>query len=183
MTRPKQPKVSARKAQVSANSPHPVHTEGAFSPQPQPQKKSKKPLYGLYFERAGNYAGTFKYVSAKFWEKAAALSRIAKAKVAKPKDKLSLGRNVLKKVPLSPVPLSDIFVSVFVDAVRDPNFLKLKRLKGRARFLGDSLGADGTVSARRSRDICGKERAMRKRKKPARLPRNIEFNQPWLSRR
>lgn len=48
------------------------------------------------------------------------------------------------------------FADAFYDAVRDDDFPQKK--KARARFLGDSLAADGKLSARRSRDICGEER-------------------------
>jgi hypothetical protein len=60
--------------------------------------------------------------------------------------------------PRGPSPeISEDFVSVFVDAVRDRTFPKGR--EAQARFLGNSLGAMGTVGARRSRDICGDERA------------------------
>jgi hypothetical protein len=49
------------------------------------------------------------------------------------------------------------FIDVFFNAVRDRSLPKKK--EARARFLGESFGADGTVSARRSRDICVEERA------------------------
>lgn len=53
-------------------------------------------------------------------------------------------------------PIWQNFALCFVEAVRHKNFPK--RLQARARFLGDSLGRDGEVSARRSRDSVGEER-------------------------
>jgi len=175
-------KFSAGKAQVSANSPHTPHTKGSFSPQVSETLKIEQ--YAWFLERAENYAGTFKYASDEFWEDVNSLRAVAQAEVAKPRDKLRLGRTVLEKVPLSPVPPSDVYVSAFVDAVRDRNFPE--RREARARFLGNSLGADGEASARRSRDICSSERAKKKLRKKTMAKQAIakisDLHAVWLSR-
>jgi hypothetical protein len=114
-----------------------------------------------------NYAAVFQYAGDKFWEKVEALRR-TKLKI---KERLRLAREALeevkRKVPLQ-YPLPDNFVIVFVEAVCDKSFPQKPR--ARARFLGDSLGADGMVSARRSRNICGEERAKLKKKQTAPKP-------------
>src|SRR6185437_6355259 len=75
------------------------------------------------------------------------------------------GRNVLLQVPWlanrAKHLFTEKFVLEFVDAVRNKAFPKSR--ESRSRFLGDSLGTDGTTSARRSRDLVGEERAKQKR--------------------
>jgi hypothetical protein len=66
--------------------------------------------------------------------------------------------DIWASLPSDPPPqITENFVSVFVDAIRDRTFPKGR--EAQARFLGNSLAAMGTVSARRSRDICGEGRA------------------------
>ena len=116
-----------------------------------------------------NHASAFLNAGDVFWEQVEALRNIQRKELDK--RKLILGRNALKQVQWGtqlPTPLPDRFVYAFVDAVRERSFPN--RLKAQARFLGDSLGADGDVSPRRSRDICGAERTKEKKTTP-----NAEF--------
>jgi hypothetical protein len=151
---------SARKDGGFENSPHPIRTERQFSPHP--QKNLGKWPHGWIFGWAGTYATAFQYAPEKFWEMVESLRGIQKSILNK--NKLTLGRNALKEVTWKselPNPIPDYFVSAFIDAVRAKTFPKGR--EARARFLGNSLGAVGTVSPRRSRDICGQERAKTKR--------------------
>jgi len=51
-------------------------------------------------------------------------------------------------------------LSTFIfDIIHDPRFPHA-RAKAQIKFLADSLGADGAVTARRSREICAEERAV-----------------------
>jgi hypothetical protein len=152
--------LSACKGGVLGNSPHPVSTRGPLSPHS--KKKHTEWPPSLIFGRGRNYAKAFQYAPDIFWDMVKSLRGIERYKLEE--NKLELGRSALEKITWKsqfPQPLPDHFVSAFVDAVRAKAFPK--RRKALARFLGDSLGADGTVSARRSRDICGQERAKMKR--------------------
>ena len=104
-----------------------------------------------------NYGHSFLCAGDRFWEEVQALRNIARAELDK--RQLVLGRHTLESVNWRtslPSQLTDGFVTAFVEAVSDRHFPK--RRKAQARFLGDSLGGDGELSARRSRDICGEER-------------------------
>jgi len=167
----KERRLSARNGGVLGNSPHPVSTEGPVFPHP--SKKLKKSLTTPPEDAlaltardmrrrtiAGhgyNYGHAFLYAGDRFWEQVQALRNIKRTELDK--GKLVLGRHTLESVNWRtslPSPLSDDFVAAFVEAARDRNFPK--RRKAQARFLGESLGAEGEVSPRRSRDICGEER-------------------------
>jgi len=54
------------------------------------------------------------------------------------------------------------FSSLILDIIKDPSFPKLRK-KSQIRFLSDSLGANGLLTPRRSRDVCYEERAKAKR--------------------
>jgi hypothetical protein len=83
--------------------------------------------------------------------------------------------DIRASLPSDPPPqISENFVSVFVDAVLDWNFPKSR--EAQAHFLGNSLAAMGTVSARRSRDICGEERA---KKMKCVVPPKLEAIPSW----
>lgn len=171
--------ISARKAGTLGNSPHRVIPEGSVSPHP--SKKMKKLTKTGFADpqaiarrdmrirtivgHAENYRTSFLHGGDQFWGKVQALRNIKRVELDK--RKLVLGRNTLESAnwrTALPNPLPDHFVCVFVEAIRDRNFPK--RRKAQARFLGDSLGADGEVSARRSRDICGEERTRAKQTIP-----------------
>jgi hypothetical protein len=65
---------------------------------------------------------------------------------------------VLKKYGEMISGLKDLDFSTRVfEIIRDPLFPRV-RSKSQIRFLADSLGADGLVKPRRSREICAKER-------------------------
>jgi len=177
----KRSRFSARKSRIFRNSPHPDSTEELVSPHR--SKIGKKSIragnpddeaaairdmrHRTIAGHGGNYEQAFVYAGDEFWENARALRNIERKELDK--RKLVLGRHTLGVVrwgtqfPYSADgepgkrPLPDRFVSAFVEAVRDRNFPKGR--KAQAKFLGDSLGADGEVSARRSRDICGQERS------------------------
>lgn len=177
--RVKDPRFSARKGPVLRNSPHRVRTKGPVSPHP--SKKPKKSVKAASSDpkaiavremrnrtiagHGSNYETAFLNAGDGFWERVQALRNIKGEELNK--RKLVLGRNTLGQVQWGtqfPSPLPDRFVYAFVQAVRDRNFPK--RRKAQARFLGDSLGADGEVSPRRSRDICGEERTRAKTSTP-----------------
>ncbi len=164
------------KGQVLRNSPHPVSTEGPVFPHP--SKKLKKSLrtppadplavaaremrHRTIAGHGYNYGHAFLYAGDRFWEQVQALRNIKRTELDK--RKLVLGRHTLESVNWRtslPSQLSDGFVTAFVKAVGDRHFPK--RRKAQARFLGDSLGADGELSPRRSRDICEEQRATQKR--------------------
>lgn len=158
MTQESEANFSARKTPESQDSPHFVRTDGSFSPHPA-KNREKRPQRYVY-EYAENYSTAFQHAPDKFWSKLESLRGIEKRKLEL--DKLILGRATLNEVTWRsqfPNPLPDRFVSAFVDAVRDRNFPKGR--EAQARFLGKSLGAEGNVSARRSRDIYGEEKRAR----------------------
>jgi hypothetical protein len=176
----KEPRFSAPRGGVLRNSPHRLSTEGSVSPHRSKKlKKSAKTAEeeALAIARrdmrnrtiaghGGNYGTAFLYAGDRFWEQVRALRNIKRA--ALDKRKLALGRRTLESVnwrTALPNPLPDRFVYAFVEAVRDRHFPKRRR-KAQARFLGASLGADGEVSPRRSRDICGAERRRTKKTTP-----------------
>jgi hypothetical protein len=181
LLRMKEPRFSARKGGVLRNSPHRVRTGGPVSPHP--SKRAKKSVkvapedpqaiarrdmrnrtiagHGENYEQAFLHGG-----GDQFWEQVQSLRKIDRTELQK--RKLALGRHTLESVKWGstlPNPPPDPFVCAFVDAIRDRHFPK--RRQAQARFLGDSLGADGDVSPRRSRDICGEERRREKRELPA----------------
>lgn len=51
---------------------------------------------------------------------------------------------------------------LILECLKDPKFPKQDR-KAQEEFIADSLAGDGRISIRRSRDICGEERAKEKR--------------------
>lgn len=172
----KEPRLSARMGRDLRNSPHRITTKGEFFRIPQKRvKKSAKttPADPLAIGRrdmrirmiAGhgeNYEKAFLHAGDGFWKQVQALRNIDRTKLDMRKP--ALGRHTLESVNWRtslPNQLSDRFVCAFVGAVRDRDFPKGR--KAQARFLGDSLAADGEVSPRRSRDICGEQRAIRKR--------------------
>jgi hypothetical protein len=178
----KELRFSARKGRVVRKSPHRISTERPVSPHP--SKKAEKSIKAAPEDpqaiairemrnrtlvgHGWNYEKAFLNAGDRFWEDVKALRNIDRVELDK--RKLVLGRHTLGLVQWGtqfPSSLSDRFVSAFIQAIRDRNFPK--RRKPQARFLGDSLGADGEVSARRSRDICGEERAKLKRAVPAKL--------------
>jgi hypothetical protein len=53
------------------------------------------------------------------------------------------------------------FASLILEIMNEPTFPKV-RMKSQIRFLSDSLGANGVLTARRSRDVCAEERAKAK---------------------
>jgi hypothetical protein len=61
-------------------------------------------------------------------------------------------------------------LSLIVGVVRDPKFPKKMRQR-QINFLADSLAAWGSVSPRRSRDICEQERAKERAKSPHKIIR------------
>jgi len=172
----KEPRFSARTGRGSRNSPHRITTKGEFFRTPQKRlKKSAKTTPADALAIAGrdmrirtitghgyNYGHTFLHAGDRFWEQVHALRNIKRTELDT--RKLVLGRHTLESVNWRtslPIQLSDRFVCAFIEAVRDRHFPK--RRKAQARFLGDSLGADGELSPRRSRDICGEQRAIQKR--------------------
>ena len=54
------------------------------------------------------------------------------------------------------------YPELIVKSLKDRNFPKRDR-NAQEQFIADSIAGDGRVSIRRSRDICGEERAKRKR--------------------
>jgi len=177
---PKKPtklKVSARKRRVSSLSPHHDGTEEADSPQV--TKNVKKQRKGEFFtaaldeERAepcftplghsDEYATAFTNSYESFWTSVESLRQTQGGSI---NERVAQGRAALNNVSWLANKANFLFtpnfVLRFVDAVRDKH---CPRHRGaRARFLGDSLGADaadGTdkISARQSRDICGEQRA------------------------
>jgi hypothetical protein len=119
--------------------------------------------------RGQNYATAFFHAGSAFWDRVQALRNIHRATLER--RKLPLVKNifgVLKWKSQFPNELSAEFVDAFVEAVRAKKFPK--RRKSQARFLGESLGADGTVGARRSRDICDEKRRLVRRR-----PKHAEF--------
>jgi hypothetical protein len=126
-----------------------------------------------------NYGQAFFYAGDRFWGQVQALRNIKRAELDK--RRLVLGRHTLESVNWRtslPSLLPDRFVRSFVDAVRDRNFPK--RRKAQAKFLGDSLGADGEVSPRRSRDICTQERAIEKRAQQAQRAHHVLRYEFWI---
>ncbi len=172
----KEPRFSARKGRGLPNSPHRIPTKGDFSRVPPKKlKKSAKATLEdptaiarrdmrirMIVGHGANYETAFLHAGDRFWEQVQALTNIERAELGR--RKLVLGRHTLESVNWRaslPIQLSDRFVCAFVGAVRDRHFPKQR--KAQARFLGDSLGADGELSARRSLDICGEQRAIQKR--------------------
>ena len=51
---------------------------------------------------------------------------------------------------------------LILQCLKDPQFRKQRR-KAQEQFIAESLGGDGRISIRRSRDICGQARAVKKR--------------------
>jgi hypothetical protein len=171
----KGPHLSARKQVVLGNSPHPVSTERPVLPHPSRKLKNfanTGPEDALAIAReefrrnrfvghGENYGTIFLHAGDRFWEQVQALRNIERTELDR--RKLVLGRRTLESVNWhASLPIqSGRFVRAFIEAVRDRHFPK--RRKTQARFLGDSLGADGELSARRSRDICEEQRAIQKR--------------------
>jgi hypothetical protein len=119
--------------------------------------------------RSQNYATAFRYAENDFWDRVQALRNIRRAVLEERKE--AHVNNVFKALKWKsqfPTTLSLGFVDAFIEAVRDKKFPKKR--KTQARFLGESLAADGTVSARRSRDICGESRRRSKQ-----TPKVAEF--------
>jgi hypothetical protein len=54
------------------------------------------------------------------------------------------------------------FSALIFQILSDPSFPKLRK-KSQIKFLSDSLGANGTLSPRRSRDVCAEEREKARR--------------------
>jgi len=54
------------------------------------------------------------------------------------------------------------FSALIFQILSDPSFPKLRK-KSQIRFLSDSLGANGTLTPRRSRDVCAEERGKGRR--------------------
>lgn len=112
---------------------------------------------GTIAGRAQNYAVAFQFAGKGFWDRVSALRNMQRDKLGKGKTGLIENTfQALKWRTHFPDPLPDAFVDAFVQAVRAKKFPK--KQMAQARFLGESLGADGTVSPRRSRDICGQQR-------------------------
>jgi hypothetical protein len=121
----------------------------------------------LIAARGQNYAKAFFYAGSGFWDRVQALRNINRAILER--QKTALVKDTFKNLTWKsqfPTTLSAEFIEAFIKAVRDKKFPKGR--KAQARFLGESLAADGTVGARRSRDICGEEhRAFKGRPKQA----------------
>lgn len=140
---------------------------------PQVRKRDKKQTRGRstvppewILGRADNLSTAFQNATDEFWAK---VKLIREAKPKTPRDKINAGQNALAEIKLRGAfpasiqgeSLPEAFVLTFTDAVMDAKFPA--RRKPQAKFLGESLGASGEVSGRRSRDICGEERAKQRR--------------------
>lgn len=162
-SRPK-PGFSARKGRQSRLSPHTSSAPRAISPQvnEDARKRQESERNAIFLGHADNYTTLFNSARHAFWE---AVDSLVEATTDKSiKKRAQQGYAALEQVPWPTnrgYLLTHAFSLRFMEAVRDRNFPK--RHKARAHFLGDSLGVDREVGARRSRDICGQERTKAKR--------------------